>query len=205
MFPNSPRLAFESWIGVKGTKEQKKCWISWFYVVTWSIWETRNKIIFQQQRMSFDSFLANLIRRGDLWVKDWRRFILNIPTISPPSGFTFVQNWSGSSKATHSLLGSCQPCIGVKYPVLVMVRIIRVESRHGWSNNHNVFCVMWQWRICTFILYPWFLIESLAYLLQLAGCFLGCVVIAGCCNSSSIDGNWDEWLEYKKNKIKFKI
>ena len=92
VFPNSPRLAFESWIGVKGTKEQKKCWISWFYVVTWSIWETRNKIIFQQQRMSFDSFLANLIRRGDLWVKDWRRFILNIPTISPPSGFTFVQN-----------------------------------------------------------------------------------------------------------------
>ena len=82
VIPNNPRSAFESWIGVKWTKEQKKCWISWFYVIVWSIWELRNKIIFQHQRWSWDNFMVNLIRRGDLWVKDWRRFAINNPRIS---------------------------------------------------------------------------------------------------------------------------
>lgn len=35
----NPKIAFQSWLGVNRSKLGKNCWIAWFYVITWSIWE----------------------------------------------------------------------------------------------------------------------------------------------------------------------
>ena len=74
-----PRSAFDSWLGFNGTKAQKRCWVAWFYVIVWTVWETRNRIIFQQHSISWEKFMVNLIHRGDLWVKNWRGTVPNLP------------------------------------------------------------------------------------------------------------------------------
>ena len=44
-----------------------------------AVWETQNKIIFQQHNPSWEAFMIKLIHRGETWVKDWREFVPRPP------------------------------------------------------------------------------------------------------------------------------
>ena len=45
--PAQPMDCFLSWLGAPFEKFDKRLWISMFYVISWSIWDIRNKITFQ--------------------------------------------------------------------------------------------------------------------------------------------------------------
>ena len=46
--PNNVKTLFDSWLAVGFFGTLKKFWISAFFAVLWSIWRTRNKIIFEK-------------------------------------------------------------------------------------------------------------------------------------------------------------
>ena len=46
-YPNSALDFFEAWVGAPFRGFDKQLWISLMYVVFWSIWKTRNRIIFE--------------------------------------------------------------------------------------------------------------------------------------------------------------
>ena len=79
---DSPRASFESWLGVKYSKLQKRCWVAWLYVIVWSLWELQNVIIFYHQNVHWESFMNSLIHRGDLWIQGWRELVPNPPQLT---------------------------------------------------------------------------------------------------------------------------
>ena len=48
MLPNDLRIMFESWTKVRLRGSQSKAWSLLFFVVIWSIWNLRNKVIFEK-------------------------------------------------------------------------------------------------------------------------------------------------------------
>ena len=69
VMPNVPRVAYESWLGGGWSRSHRRKWLPWFFVISWSIWEQRNKVIFQQGTISWDSCLALVTERAEMWSK----------------------------------------------------------------------------------------------------------------------------------------
>ena len=64
---NDPAVNFESWISGKSSKQKKRFWVSCFYVVVWSLWDLRNKVIFHNKSVCWDSFMIELSNRWKFW------------------------------------------------------------------------------------------------------------------------------------------
>ena len=71
VIPIDPRIAFDSWIEVELVKSQRKEWCVCFFSVIWSVWEARNKIIFQKEAFPVEKCLALLWHRWQVWTKEW--------------------------------------------------------------------------------------------------------------------------------------
>ena len=52
---------FELWIDAGLRDMQNKMWKACFYAIVWSIWELRNKIIFQNKNVSWTTFIVELM------------------------------------------------------------------------------------------------------------------------------------------------
>lgn len=50
---------------------RRKLWISLHYVVLWSIWNARNKVVFEQAKIDWDCELYQIKLRLGFWMKDW--------------------------------------------------------------------------------------------------------------------------------------
>ena len=72
VMPTEPKSAFESWIEVKVGKSLKRDWCVCFFAICWSIWEARNRAIFEKQNFQIDKCLQVMRYRCQLWSKDWR-------------------------------------------------------------------------------------------------------------------------------------
>ena len=68
---SDPRSNFESWTAIKCSKNQRKMWLSCFYVIIWSLWELRNKVIFQNKEVCWKSFMMELLHNWKWWNSNW--------------------------------------------------------------------------------------------------------------------------------------
>ena len=68
---NCPRQNFEVWLGAALTRQRKKLWISCFFAIVWSIFEFRNKVIFENKPICKESFLMELSHRWNYWISAW--------------------------------------------------------------------------------------------------------------------------------------
>ena len=60
-----PKSAFKSWIEVNLSKSQKTKWCVCFFAIIWSLWEVRNRIIFQKEPFPVDKCMALLWYRWE--------------------------------------------------------------------------------------------------------------------------------------------
>ena len=68
VLPNDPMLAFDMWMSVQFSRSVRTQWITWFFVIVWSIWELRNKIIFHMEVMPLELFINLVLDRGRCWI-----------------------------------------------------------------------------------------------------------------------------------------
>ena len=71
VMPTDPRSAFESWIDVRLSKNEKKKWCVCFFTVVWSVWEAKNKIVFEKRPFSTDKCKLMFWHSWKLWSKTW--------------------------------------------------------------------------------------------------------------------------------------
>ena len=71
--PDTLRKHYEDWMGRKWRHITfRKFWCTTFFAVAWSLWLTRNEIIFQHKELDMEK-LCNLIRwRVTFWTKAWK-------------------------------------------------------------------------------------------------------------------------------------
>ncbi|XP_047948826.1 uncharacterized protein LOC125194617 [Salvia hispanica] len=69
--PKHTRMCLLSWFGNPFKNFDKQLWISMFYVITWSIWDIRNKIIFQAFMPNWEFEKRRHFWRLGIWVKGW--------------------------------------------------------------------------------------------------------------------------------------
>ena len=67
--PNDPVLAFDSWLGVRYRRSLRKQWIIWFFTLIWSLWDLRNRVIFQNGAVLLEPFILQVLDRGRTWKK----------------------------------------------------------------------------------------------------------------------------------------
>ena len=67
VFSDNPAVNFDSWIAINPSARNKKQWISCFYLVIWSLWDLRNKVIFHNKSVCLDSFMIELWNRWKFW------------------------------------------------------------------------------------------------------------------------------------------
>ena len=70
-YPSKPVDFFSAWIGAPFKGFDKTLWISMMYVVLWSIWKIRNRIIFDDVSPNWEIEIQQLKIRLGYWVKDW--------------------------------------------------------------------------------------------------------------------------------------
>jgi len=70
--PNSFKQHYENWMGLTWRNAlRKKLWISTFFATTWTIWLTRNAILFQGQSFHLMDICQSVKRQIALWSKVW--------------------------------------------------------------------------------------------------------------------------------------
>ena len=70
-YHNSPMLFFEAWQGAPFRGFEKKLWMSMMYAILWSIWRTRNRIIFEQFNPNWAFEIDQIKLRVGYWVRAW--------------------------------------------------------------------------------------------------------------------------------------
>ena len=76
---NTPSINIESWnaAGLRG--DGKKAWQLCFYAIVWSIWDARNKVVFQNASVCWESSMIELMSRCKGWLpimqKWWQHFM----------------------------------------------------------------------------------------------------------------------------------
>ena len=70
--PNSLKLHFESWVEAKLSGKKKKYWMSVFFAVLWTVWRSRNKIIFEKQLVNETDLVAQVKFYGRYWSARYR-------------------------------------------------------------------------------------------------------------------------------------
>ena len=64
------QLNFNYWfLELKG--DCRKVWLSGFYVIIWCVWDLRNKVIFQNQKVRWVSFMRGLMEGWKFWISYW--------------------------------------------------------------------------------------------------------------------------------------
>ena len=63
-----PNINFDSWnaVGLRGA--QKKAWQLCIYAIVWSIWDARNKVVFQSANICWERFMIELMYRCREWI-----------------------------------------------------------------------------------------------------------------------------------------
>lgn len=62
---------FECWVEVVKGDFQRKFWISLFFVVMWSLWNQRNRVVFDKTETDWDFFNYIVGLRLGFWLKGW--------------------------------------------------------------------------------------------------------------------------------------
>jgi len=72
IFPASFKQHYESWMGLSWKNGlRKKLWASTFFAVAWTIWLTRNEILFQNQIFNHMAICQSIKRKIAFWTKAW--------------------------------------------------------------------------------------------------------------------------------------
>ena len=69
--PKDPMACFLTWMDAPFTRFDFKIWSSLFYVISWSIWWLRNKVIFQKMEPNWETEKRLIIWRLGAWTKAW--------------------------------------------------------------------------------------------------------------------------------------
>ena len=69
--PLDPILHFQSWCGVAFYGIVNKMWITLLYAVIWTIWYSRNKLVFEQGKPNLEMEKILLKKRWGYWLKGW--------------------------------------------------------------------------------------------------------------------------------------
>lgn len=103
----TPMQWFECWIEVIKGDFQRKLWISLFFVGIWSIWNQRNRVVFDEVETDWEFFNYLVRLRLGFWLKGWH---LNCP-FSPgeiASNLDGVRLWKMRKEQRPALLW-CPP------------------------------------------------------------------------------------------------
>ena len=69
--PLKPIAFFQAWNDLLFYGLERKLWKALFYVVIWSIWNIRNRIVFEFAKPSWDLEIHQIKLRWGYWVKSW--------------------------------------------------------------------------------------------------------------------------------------
>ena len=99
--PEDPILCFLTWMDAPFYKFDKKIWTSLFYVITWSIWWIRNKVVFQNFEPNWEVERKLTLWRLGSWIKGW---CPNFPFLPGEMYDELVKarRWSGRYQRTIS-------------------------------------------------------------------------------------------------------
>ena len=68
--PESFRTFYESWISIRFKNQtRRKLWVTTFYAAAWSLWMTRNSMVFDHQELDSDALCYIIRWRVGLWTK----------------------------------------------------------------------------------------------------------------------------------------
>ena len=78
--PNQLKACLLSWLGTPFRDHEKRFWTTMFYVISWSIWDIRNKVSFQNFNPIWEVEKKQLFCRLESWMKGrgqvpWRQEI----------------------------------------------------------------------------------------------------------------------------------
>ena len=62
---------FKAWCGVNLAGQEKKMWTTLFYVIIWSIWNLRNRVVLEQYKPDWSFELRQIKVRWGFWLKSW--------------------------------------------------------------------------------------------------------------------------------------
>ena len=69
--PNEPIVFFKAWEGAPYRGFERKLWISLLYVVLWTIWRIRNRVIFEQYTPNWELEVQLIKTRLGYWTRGW--------------------------------------------------------------------------------------------------------------------------------------
>ena len=69
--PKNPASFFQAWCGVAFYGLEKKLWVMLFYVLIWSIWNIRNRIVFENMKPDWEMEKRQVKLRWGFWMKGW--------------------------------------------------------------------------------------------------------------------------------------
>lgn len=71
--PNKSIAFFQAWCGAQFSGLERKMWVSLFYVVIWSLWNIRNRIVFEDFKPNWDLERRQIRLRWGFWLKAWMK------------------------------------------------------------------------------------------------------------------------------------
>ena len=69
--PNDPQAFFKVRCGLNLAGQETKMWTTLFYVIIWSIWNLRNRVVLEQYKPDWSFELRQIKVRWGFWLKTW--------------------------------------------------------------------------------------------------------------------------------------